>query len=58
MALYKKTASLQTGREIRWLSDLRNGKHEIHITIAGKDTVFFYNYIGDANRQYEHLAAL
>ena len=58
MAEYKHTISLQTKRLIRWLRDLRSGKHEVHITIAGKDTVFFFDNIGDANRQYERLASI
>lgn len=58
MALYKHTISLQTKRLIRWLRDLRNNKHEVRVTIAGKDTVFFFDNIGDANRQYERLAAI
>ena len=58
MALYKHTTSLQTKRSIRWLRDERNNKHEVHVTICGKETVFFFDNIGDANRQYEHLAAI
>lgn len=57
MALYKHTISIQTKRPVNWLRD-KDGNHEVRVTICGKDTVFFFNNIGDANRQYERLAAI
>ena len=57
MALYKHTVSLQTKRPVNWLRD-KDGNHEVRVTICGKDTVFFFDNIGDANRQYERLAAI
>ena len=57
MALYKHTLSLQTKRPIRWFKDAE-GNHEIHVTVNGKETVFPFTAICDANRQYEKLAAL
>lgn len=58
MALYKHTTSLQTKRLVRWFRDDQHGKHEVHVTIGGKETVFYFDAICNANRQYEKLAAM
>lgn len=57
MALYKHTLSLQTKRLIQWFRD-KEGNHEIHIYVNGKETVFPFTAICYANRKYEHLASL
>lgn len=58
MSLYKHVDSIQTKRLVRWFRNPDNTKHEVHITISGKETIFYFDWIGDANRKYNELAAL
>ena len=57
MSLYKHVNAIQSGRLVEWYTS-PEGKHEIRIHLNGKLTIFPFNWIGDANRKYNELAAL